>query len=128
VEGGVPGGVEGGIEGGVVGGVVGGLTGLPTPPPRVVRIGGRIKEPRLVRRVQPEYPTLARQARIVGAVALDALVDVRGHVQEVRVLSGPPFLREAAAEAVKQWRYQPCLLNGEPVAFELTITVNFVLN
>jgi periplasmic protein TonB len=126
VEGGMAGGVEGGIAGGVVGGVIGGLSAA-TPPPAIVRIGGQIKAPKLLRRVDPVYPVLARQTRITGRVFLRAIVDVTGAVREVHVESGPPLLCEAAAEAVRQWRYQPLLLNGVPRAFDLEVMVSFGL-
>jgi protein TonB len=126
VEGGIEGGVEGGVAGGVAGGVVGGLIAV-APPPVRVRVGGNIKAPRLLHRVDPAYPPLARQARITGQIFLQAVVDRRGHVQDVRVIKGIPLLSEAALEAVKQWRYLPLLLNGEPVEFELTVTVTFGL-
>lgn len=126
VEGGVAGGVEGGVPGGVVGGVIGGLPDTP-PPPRVVRVGGLLTAPKLIRRVEPAFPALASQARLSGLVILEALVDVRGHVQEVKVLREAPLFNEAAAEAVKQWRYQPLLLNGQPTAFILTVTLRFDL-
>jgi protein TonB len=127
--GGVPGGVEGGVPGGVVGGIVGGLPPPPPPPPprRVVRIGGDIVAPELVRRVDPVYPSLAQEARVQGVVILEARVDVRGRVADVRVLRGHPLLDEPALSAVRQWRYRPLLLNGEPTEFILTVTVNFRL-
>jgi protein TonB len=128
VEGGVPGGVEGGVPGGVVGGVVGGLpSDAPPPPSRVVRIGGQIAPPKRIRIVQPAYPDLAVQSRVSAAVILEAEVDTRGVVRTVKVLRGHPLFDEAAMAAVKQWRYQPLLLNGEPTAFILTVTVNFNL-
>lgn len=128
VEGGVVGGVEGGVPGGVVGGVVGGLpTAAPPPPARVVRIGGQIAQPRPIRRVEPVYPDLAIQSRIAALVILEAEVDTRGHVKNVKVLRGHPLFDEAAVTAVKQWRYQPLLLNGEPTGFILTVTVSFNL-
>jgi protein TonB len=128
VEGGVVGGVEGGVPGGVVGGVVGGLpTGAPPPPARVVRIGGQIAQPRIIRKVEPAYPDLAIQSRITALVILEAEVDTRGYVKNVKVLRGHPLFDEAALTAVKQWRYQPLLLNGEPTGFILTVTVNFNL-
>jgi protein TonB len=128
VEGGVVGGVEGGVPGGVVGGVVGGLpTGAPPPPARVVRIGGQIAQPRIIRKVEPAYPDLAIQSRIAALVILEAEVDTRGYVKNVKVLRGHPLFDEAAMSAVKQWRYQPLLLNGEPTGFILTVTVNFNL-
>jgi protein TonB len=126
--GGVPGGVEGGVPGGVVGGIVGGLPSEPVgPPPRVVRIGGKVVAPKLVHAVKPEYPMLAAQARLKGIVILEALVGVDGRVKEVEPLRGQVILVDAAIEAVKQWRYMPLLLNGQPVDFILTVTVNFNL-
>ncbi len=128
VEGGVAGGVEGGVPGGVVGGVVGGLPSeAPPPPARVVRIGGQIAQPKLIRQVKPVYPDLAVQSRVSALVILEAEVDTRGYVKTVKVLRGHPLFDESAIEAVKQWRYQPLLLNGEPTGFILTVTVNFNL-
>jgi len=128
VEGGVAGGVEGGVPGGVVGGVVGGLPmEAPPPPARVVRIGGQIAQPKLIRQVKPVYPDLAVQSRVSALVILEAEVDTRGHVKTVKVLRGHPLFDDSAMAAVKQWRYQPLLLNGEPTGFILTVTVNFNL-
>jgi periplasmic protein TonB len=128
VEGGAAGGVEGGVPGGVVGGVVGGLpTSLPPPPAQVVRIGGKIAAPRIVRRVEPVYPDLAAAARIGAIVVVEAEVDVHGVVKSVKVLSGHPLFDEPAMNAVKQWRYQPLLLNGEPTGFILSVIINFNL-
>jgi len=127
VEGGVPGGVEGGVPGGVVGGVVGGLPAEPPPPPRVVRVGGQIATPKLVHRVEPVYPQLAIDSRVAALIILEAQVDTRGHVRTVRVLRGHPLFDESALAAVKQWRYQPLLLNGQPTEFILNVTVMFIL-
>jgi protein TonB len=128
VEGGVPGGVEGGVPGGVVGGVVGGIPAPEaTPPPKVVRVGGAIVAPKLAHRVNPEYPPLARQARVAGIVLLEAHVDTEGRVLDVKLLRGHQLLADAAIEAVKQWRYQPLLLNGIPTEFLLTVNVDFKL-
>jgi protein TonB len=128
VEGGVSGGVEGGVPGGVVGGIVGGLpTAVPPPPAAVVRIGGKIAPPRIIHRVEPLYPTLATAARLSAIVVLEAEVDTHGSVKTVKVLSGHPLFDEAAIEAVKQWRYQPLLLNGEPTGFILSVVINFSL-
>ena len=126
VEGGMAGGVEGGVPGGVVGGVVGGLP-IEAPPPKVVRVGGQIAPPKLVRTVKPAYPELAINARVSAIVILEAQVDTRGHVKTVKVLRGSPLFDNAAVDAVKQWRYQPLLLNGEPTGFILTVTVAFNL-
>jgi len=128
VEGGVAGGVEGGVPGGVVGGIVGGLpTAVPPPPPQVVRIGGKIAPPRILRRVEPVFPPLASAARIGAIVVVEAEVDTRGYVRTAKVLSGHPLFDEAALEAVKQWRYQPLLLNGEPTGFILSVVITFNL-
>jgi protein TonB len=126
VEGGMPGGVEGGVAGGVVGGIVGGLPPEAAPAPqKYVRIGGNIKAPKLVHEAKPEYPMLAQQARVQGIVILEAQVGPDGRVQTVRVLRGIPLLDEAAIAAVRQWRYQPLLLNGQPMPFVLSVTVVF---
>lgn len=125
---GVPGGVEGGVPGGVVGGVVGGLpqdVTSPSAPADIVRVGGMIAAPKLIHSVRPQYPELAQMARLSGLVILEALVDSRGRVESVRVLSGKPLLDESAVEAVKQWRYKPLLLNGVPTRFLLTVMVRF---
>jgi periplasmic protein TonB len=126
VEGGVEGGIEGGVVGGVIGGVVGGVVGgIPAATPPPVRVGGNIKAPKVVHRVAPIYPQLARQARVSGLVIIEAVVDDRGAVKEVKLLRGLPLLDEAALAAVRQWRYQPLLLNGQPSAFILIVTVSF---
>ena len=130
VEGGVPGGVAGGSSGGVIGGILGGMPSTaPPPPPKQtptrVRVGGNVQAPRQIARIDPVYPTLARQARIQGMVVLHAVITKDGRVEELRVISGHPLLIQAAEDAVRQWRYQPTLLNGDPVEIEMTITVNF---
>ena len=134
---GVPGGVEGGVLGGVVGGVVGGLIAadLPPPPPPPpapvergpVRVGGELKAPRLLERVEPEYPPLAVRAQVQGVVILEAVVDRQGRVEDVSVLRSIPLLDRAAIAAVRQWQYSPLLLNGQPERFVLTVTLNFSL-
>ena len=83
---------------------------------------------RLVHRVEPIYPTLARQMRIQGVVQIDAVVAVDGHMRELRVVSGHPLLAPAAIEAVRQWIYEPTVLNGARVEVGAPITVNFKLN
>jgi periplasmic protein TonB len=128
--GGVPGGVAGGSMGGVLGGVIGGM-GTAPPPPRPkgpVRVGGNVQAARIVNRVQPVYPPLARQTRISGTVRLHAIISKDGTIQQLEVMSGHPLLQQAALDAVRQWRYQPTLLNGEPVEVDTTIDVIFSLN
>ncbi len=127
VEGGVPGGVEGGVPGGVVGGIIGGLPAEAPPPPKVVRIGGQLVAPKLLHRVLPEYPPLATVSRVSAIVILEAHVDLRGAVKDVKVLRGHPLFDDAAMAAVRQWRYVPLLLNGQPTEFILTVTVAFNL-
>ena len=119
-------GVGGGVPNGIVGSVMGDLpTSAPPPPPRVVRISNGIAAPRLVRRVDPAYPAIAAAARVSATVQLEAEVDARGEVARVRVERGHPLFDDAALAAVRQWRYQPLLLNGEPTGFVLTVTVRF---
>jgi protein TonB len=130
--GGVPGGVAGGSMGGVLGGVIGGMGTAPPPPrPRQtgpLRVGGNVQAAKIINRPTPVYPPLARQTRISGTVRLHAIIGKDGTVQQLEVLSGHPLLQQAAMDAVRQWRYQPTLLNGEPVDVDTTIDVIFSLN
>jgi protein TonB len=129
-EGGVVGGVEGGIPGGVLGGVLGGMvTEAPPPPPpaKPKRIGGELQAPALIHRVEPEYPGVAVGGKVSGTVILEATVNESGAVTEVTVLRSIKVLDQAAIKAVKQWRYQPLVLNGQPVPFILVVTVTFSL-
>jgi len=128
--GGVPGGVAGGSAGGVLGGVIGGAGGAPPPPkitPKRVTVGGNVQAARLVNRVQPLYPPLARQTRISGTVKLHAIIGKNGAVEQLQVVSGHPLLVQSALDAVRQWRYQPTLLNGDPVEVDTEIDVIFSL-
>jgi periplasmic protein TonB len=131
MQGGVVGGVAGGQMGGVIGGVIGGVGGAPPPPkPTQTRIrqGGNVTAAKLMNKVQPQYPPLARQTRISGTVRLHAIIGKNGQVEQLEVMSGHPLLVQAALDAVKQWRYQPTQLNGEPVEVDTTIDVIFSLN
>ena len=129
--GGVPGGVAGGSAGGALGGVIGGAGIAPPPPPRAtprrVTVGGNVQAARLVNRVQPLYPPLARQTRISGTVKLHAIIGKNGAVEQLQVVSGHPLLVQSALDAVRQWRYQPTLLNGDPVEVDTEIDVIFSL-
>lgn len=100
------------------------------PPPAVVRHPpvSRMMEGNLIHRVQPEYPLLARQVRVQGRVVLRAMIGREGAIENLQVLSGHPMLIPAAVDAVRQWRYRPYVLNGEPVEVETEVTVNFVLS
>jgi len=126
VEGGVPGGVEGGVPGGVVGGIVGGLRpeAPPPPPATIVRVGS-LNAPKLVRKVDPEYPELARAARLSALVILEVTVDARGRVRDVTVLRGQPVFDAAAVAAVRQWVYKPLLQNGVRTEFMVSVTLMF---
>jgi protein TonB len=130
--GGVPGGVSGGSMGGVLGGVIGGMGTAPAPPkPRPtgpVRVGGNVQAARIINRINPVYPPLARQTRISGTVRLHAIIGKDGTIQSLEVMSGHPLLQQAALDAVRQWRYQPTLLNGDAVDVDTTIDVIFTLN
>ena len=131
--GGVVGGVPGGVPGGQMGGVIGGIiSSTPVAVPKVaapqrVRVSQGVTQGLLVHRVQPSFPPLARQARIQGSVVLQAVISKDGSIQNLRLVSGHPMLAPAAIDAVKQWRYKPYILNGEPVEVETQITVNFTL-
>lgn len=81
----------------------------------------------VIHRVQPEYPALARQARVQGSVELRAIISKTGAIEKLVVVHGHPMLSAAAIEAVRQWRYRPYLLNNQPVEVETEITVNFLL-
>jgi protein TonB len=106
-----------------------GLTPVP-PPPAPVVVPTRVShmmEGNLIHRVQPDYPVLARQARIQGAVVLRAIISREGRIENLQMLSGHPMLVPAAMDAVRQWRYRPYYLNDQPVEVETQVTVNFVL-
>jgi len=128
VVGGVPGGVPGGSMNGVIGGIVSSAAVVPTiHQAQRVRVSQGVTSGLLIRRIQPTYPPLAKQARISGAVVLQAEISKDGSIQNLHVISGHPMLVPSALDAVKQWKYKPYILNGEPVEVETTITVNFTL-
>jgi len=129
VVGGVPGGVPGGSMGGVMGSI---LSSTPVAVPKIatpqrVRVSAGVTSGLLIKRVQPNYPPLARQARIQGTVVLQAQISKTGDIENLQLISGHPMLAPAAIEAVKQWKYKPYLLNGEPVEVETQVQVNFTL-
>lgn len=132
--GGVVGGVPGGVPGGQMGGVIGGIiSSTPVAVPKVatpqrVRVSQGVTQGLLIRKVQPLYPPLARQARIQGNVVLAAEISKDGTIENLHLISGHPMLAPAAIEAVKQWRYKPYILNGEPVEVETQVTVIFSLS
>ncbi len=145
---GVPGGVVGGVQGGVVGGQVGGVlggkvggTGTGTegdgsgakeapaePPAGPVRVGGDVKAPVVVSRVEPKYTETARKGRLTGVVIVEAIIDKNGNVDQVKVIKGLPMgLSEEAERAVRQWHFKPGTMNGQPVDVIFNLTVNFKL-
>jgi len=139
VVGGVPGGVPGGAAGGVIGGIIGSAAPPPPPPPpkeekpkpvtpKQIRVGGNVQAAKLLNQPKPAYPPLARQARIQGVVRFNAVIGRDGTIQNLTLVSGHPLLVPSATEAVRQWRYQPTLLNGEPVEVVTQIDVNFTLS
>jgi protein TonB len=108
---------------------------VPPPPPDPapsskgkIKVSEGVQAARLIHRVMPVYPYIAKHAGVQGEVKLRAVIGRDGKVSEVVLLSGPPLLERAAREAVQQWRYQPTLLNGQPVEVETQITVVFILN
>jgi protein TonB len=133
VEGGVPGGVPGGQMGGVLGGIVSGMrTSVPAPPPTArkapVRLGGNVKLPRCIRRVEPLYPSLARDSRVQGQVEIDAVIDEEGSVVQMHVVSGHPLLVQSAVNALGKWKFEPTYLNGVPTPVDFVVTITFHLN
>src|SRR6266566_4452969 len=137
VVGSVPGGVPGGQMGGVIGGVIGGVLSTAAKPvapagaagrAAPIRVGGRVRPPRPIVQPAPEYPTLARQARIQGQVQIDAVLDEQGNVIAMKVVSEPPLLWQGALEALRKWKYEPTYLNDQPIAVQMIVTVFFVLD
>ncbi|MGH9566638.1 MAG: energy transducer TonB [Candidatus Angelobacter sp.] len=130
---GVMGGVAGGIPGGSAGGVIGGIissANVVAPKvaaPQRIRVSSGVSTGNLIRKITPQYPSIARTAHISGSVILEAEISKQGDVVNLHVIGGPPLLRQAAVEAVKQWKYRPYLLNGEPVVVDTQVTVIFSL-
>ncbi len=120
--------------GGVIGGVLGGVPKGVPPPPAVpvakgplapVRVGGSVKPPRLLFAPDPEYPALARQARLSGVVIIEAIIDEYGNVKGMQVVSGHPLLINAAMSAVSKRKYEPTVLDGEPTPIDLRVEIKF---
>jgi len=128
VVGGVPGGMPGGQMGGVIGGIV---SSTPVPKmatPAKIKVSQGVAAGNLIHEVKPSYPPIAKAARVQGQVVLQATISKGGQIENLRVVNGHPMLVQAALDAVKQWRYKPYMLNGEPVEVETQITVNFTLS
>jgi len=144
VFGSAPVGVVGGVPGGVLGGVPGGLPtfsgpaasappAAPAPkatvaaPAERIQVSGEVQEAMLLTMVKPQYPMVAKQARVQGTVRLSAIIDKDGKIAELKILEGHPFLVDAAVAVVRKWRYRPTILNGAPVEVATQITVHFRL-
>jgi periplasmic protein TonB len=100
---------------------------VPLRPKTPVPVGGIVSAPQRIRDVAPRYPSIALASRVEGVVILQAVIAEDGSVRDVRVLRSKPLLDEAAMEAVRQWRFTPTRLNGEPVPVVMTVTVSFSL-
>jgi periplasmic protein TonB len=131
-----PGGVAGGENGGVLGGVLGGMSNGPAPPPAappppkrgIQHVGGDVRAPRQILRVDPDYPLIAMTAKVEGVVAIDAVIDEHGNVVQARAVSGPGLLIAAALQAVLKWKYEPTYLDGQAVPIEMKVEVVFHLH
>jgi protein TonB len=115
------------VLGGIIGGTGSNLPPPPKPTQQRIRVGGNVQSAKMIRQVQPVYPQIAKTAHVQGTILLHAIIAKDGSVQELTYVSGPPLLMKAAQDAVREWRYQPTLLNGEPVEVETTISVIFTL-
>jgi len=125
------GGVDGGTGSGILNGIIGsGGSGPPPPPtkaPSRIRVGGNVQAASLVNKVTPQYPPIAKTAHVSGTVVLHAIIAKDGSIQELQYMSGPPLLMKSAMDAVREWRYKPTMLNGDPVEVDTTISVVFSL-
>lgn len=128
---GQPDGDDAGAPFGIKGAIGPPVAALPPPPPverKPVPVGGKIQPPRRLVTVTPVYPPIAQAARIEGTVEVEALIGEDGKVRNARVIAGRDVLNDAALTAVRQWKFTPTRLNGEPVAVIMTVTVVFSLN
>ena len=133
VVGGVPGGMPGGTPGGVLGSILTSSAVAPPPPPKAaapkrIRVSSGVEAAQIISKITPDYPPLAKMARIQGTVKLEAVISKDGTIQELKVISGHPLLVKAAVSAVQQWRYRPTLLSGEPVEVQTEVDVIFTLS
>jgi TonB family protein len=109
------------------------IFGIPEGPPSAepegpIRVGGDVKPPAKIVAPSPQYTEIARKARIQGVVIIEAIINKEGNVTNVKILKGLPMgLDDAAADAVKKWKFKPATLNGKPVAVIYNLTVNFRL-
>jgi protein TonB len=123
-----------GGSGGAAGGVFGGMGAGTAPvvvkaaPKGPARISGGVIAGNILVKTTPVYPPIAKAAHVGGTVVLHAIIGKDGSIQQLQAVSGPDMLKGAALDAVRQWRYKPYLLNGDPTEVDTTITVNFNLN
>jgi TonB family protein len=103
------------------------LRALSTAPALRIRVGGAVQQAKLVQQVSPAYPTDARASRTQGVISLHVVIGTDGSMKQVDVVRGDPLLAKAAVDAVKQWRYQPTLLEGDPVEVDTMIDITFRL-
>jgi TonB family protein len=102
---------------------------LAPPPPAEtkapIKQGGDVKPPKIISSVLPIYPSIAKSTGIQGSVVVETSIDATGKVVATKVLSGPPVLRQAAIDALRRWKYQPAMLNGEPIDVKVDVTLDF---
>lgn len=98
-----------------------------SPAPKTLNLSSGVTAGNLIAPIRPEYPAIAKAAHVEGTVVVDAIISRTGTIESIRVLSGPPMLQRAAEDAVRQARYRPFLLNGQPTEVKTTITINFRL-
>ena len=101
--------------------------GAAPPPAAPVRVGGDIKRPEILKRVDPVYPAIAKAARVSGMVIVEAIIARDGSIKDAKVIRSVPMLDQAALDAVQQWRYTPTLLNGQPVEVIMSVNVTFAI-
>jgi protein TonB len=143
VDGGVPGGIGNGAGDSVVNSLLNSMTRTTAPPapqrvagkepervkaPPRIRIGGTVQDAMVISRKIPEYPAIARSMRVEGKVMFQAVIGTAGTIQQLQLISGHPLLAQAAMDAVRQWRYRPTMLNGDPIEVDTVISVSFTLN
>ena len=110
---------------GALAGMIGSSNALPPPPNPGLRVGGVIQTPKLISSVPPVYPSAAPQGMLDGDVVIHAVIDKNGNVTDAKAVSGPSMLQSAAVTAVRRWKYSPSLLDGQPVASDVTVTLKF---
>ncbi len=109
-----------------------GTGAAPPPPPSAatpnrIRVGGDVQSASLLKQITPEYPGIAKSAHVSGTVTLRAIISKDGSIEKLEYVSGPPLLMASAIRAVREWRYRPTMLNGQPVEVDTTVQVVFSL-